>query len=424
MKSTLYTPDTITVGFQTRTDTFTGKLAYVIYTDHKGVLRKQTSWNSWRDHKIEPVTFENTPNSGFTLNKGVQRDGYWGSGRSMIRVWDPRDFEFEISIDNLIGILMHSDVTKRDITQPCVFAWFNTELVLLPTNSVEYQESVKHTEKQKTKVSTKTLVVGQTYSIKASADRLAVYLGYLDRHQPVTKHGGDGSIYGSGSTTSSVMKKQHTFVELSGDKIYTVAYKSPSAYLGDLVSDTPPVELSTLLDAYYNTRESLPLEGLYVRPSETGYGNWVKLDDTCFAQIGSIPDYHDLRNHRNSPHTFDAPYVSQLCHFDPDTRTVEYTAQTMPPSRVYTYHGTYRNTAPQEIPEHLQDRAAQIVQQLKEAAIAVYDELNADGVPYTDQPYEVRAKRGSDFNRLLRDRIGAGTICCILHGGKKINAAP
>jgi hypothetical protein len=67
----LFIPSKIKIGFQKREDTYTKKLAYVIYYDLKNKLRKETSWNSWRDHKIEPLEFENKPISGFVLNKGV-----------------------------------------------------------------------------------------------------------------------------------------------------------------------------------------------------------------------------------------------------------------------------------------------------------------------------------------------------------------
>ena len=144
MKTNLFIPTKIKVGFQKRTDTFTGKLAYVIYYDEKGKIRKETSWSNWRDDKIEAVEFDNTARNGFLFNKGIKRDGYhWGSGRSVIRVYDPRDFEFEITVDNLIGILMHSDVSKRDIVENCVYAWTGGDLVLLPTNSEEYRQSVE-----------------------------------------------------------------------------------------------------------------------------------------------------------------------------------------------------------------------------------------------------------------------------------------
>ena len=73
-------PKTIKVGYQKRGDTYTGKLAYVIYTDDKGKLRKEKSWQGWRDGKIKPSDFDNEPTSGFVLNKGVG-----GGGRGSLR---------------------------------------------------------------------------------------------------------------------------------------------------------------------------------------------------------------------------------------------------------------------------------------------------------------------------------------------------
>jgi hypothetical protein len=71
MADKLYIPGKIKVGFRDRDGTYTGKLAYVIYYDHKGILRKEKSWESWRDEKIAPVEFSNEPTEGFVLNKGV-----------------------------------------------------------------------------------------------------------------------------------------------------------------------------------------------------------------------------------------------------------------------------------------------------------------------------------------------------------------
>jgi hypothetical protein len=47
------------------------KLTYIIYYDEKGKLRKETSWNNWRDKEIENDKFKNIPTSGFVLNKKV-----------------------------------------------------------------------------------------------------------------------------------------------------------------------------------------------------------------------------------------------------------------------------------------------------------------------------------------------------------------
>lgn len=178
MKSNLYIPTKIRIGFQERSDTFTGKLAYVVCFDEKGKLRKETSWNSWCDKEIPFIDLDNKPVNGFMLNKGVQRGGHFGSGRSIIRVHHPDDFEFEISIDNLIGILMNNDVSKRDIQGECVFSWSGKGLILLPTNSIEYEEAIKFTAKQSNLISTKDLKKGFTYSQKKNNFEL-IYLGYF-----------------------------------------------------------------------------------------------------------------------------------------------------------------------------------------------------------------------------------------------------
>lgn len=80
--SGLFIPKKLRVGFQKRSDTFTGQLAYVVYYDEKGQLRKAKSHESWCDTKLGFLELDNEPRSGFVLNKGVERNGYWGSGRS------------------------------------------------------------------------------------------------------------------------------------------------------------------------------------------------------------------------------------------------------------------------------------------------------------------------------------------------------
>lgn len=71
MNTSIFIPKRINVGYQERSDTYTGKLAYVIYFDEKGVLRKQKSWDEWRDEDIPNVEFDNVPTEGFVLNKRI-----------------------------------------------------------------------------------------------------------------------------------------------------------------------------------------------------------------------------------------------------------------------------------------------------------------------------------------------------------------
>lgn len=175
----LFIPTRIRVGFQKRDDTFTGKLAYIIFYDAQGNIKQEKGWEKWRDKNIDYVEFDNVPQSNYILNKGVQRSGHWNSGRSMIRVYDPRDFEFEISIDNLIGILMHSDVNKRDIAEQCVFAWSGNNVILIPTNSDDYQKGLAFTSKQDKVIESKDLVEGHSY-IHKKDDKTYTYIGHYN----------------------------------------------------------------------------------------------------------------------------------------------------------------------------------------------------------------------------------------------------
>lgn len=180
MITRLFIPEKIKVGFQKRDGTYTGKLAYIIYYDEKGVLRKEGSWQNWRDKSIKDIEVENKPQDGFIFNKNIQRTSYhFGSGRSVMRVYDPRNFEFEIDMDNLSCILMNADVSKSEINEKCVFGWSGKDLVLIPVSSHEYKEAIAYTALQKTSVTTKDLVKGLTYKKKKDNDNY-VYMGYFE----------------------------------------------------------------------------------------------------------------------------------------------------------------------------------------------------------------------------------------------------
>lgn len=182
MKNNTFIPEKIKVGFQKRQGTYTGKLAYVIYFDSKGALRKQRSWESWRDSEIDSQEFTNEPTEGFVLNKGVGGvKGSWSSWNvrnEYIRVYDPRDFEFEISVSNLLFILQETSAIKgKGLEGEFVYGWSGTELVLLPVHSKEYIDSKKHTARQSMKIETKDLKEGFSYVLKNGTNVL-----YLGRH--------------------------------------------------------------------------------------------------------------------------------------------------------------------------------------------------------------------------------------------------
>jgi len=244
MKTNLYIPTKVKIGFVNRDDTFTKKLAYLIYYDEKNVLRKQTSWDNWRDHKIPAIEIDNKPMSGFVFNKGVQRYGYHSnSGRAVARVHDPREFEFEISIENMFGIMMNNDILKRDIQGEFVYAWSGKDLILLPTSSVEYKESQAFTEKQYKSLTTKDLVKGKTYIKKKSTEEY-VYMGYFNWYE----------VSGYNMRTYSKNKgKKHIFY--CNKDFHTLGV----ATLAEAVSDDITPKYPELLEKFEKSKYARPL---------------------------------------------------------------------------------------------------------------------------------------------------------------------
>lgn len=189
MKSNLFVPDRINVGFQNRSDTYTKKLAYIIYWDEKGKLRKETSWTNWRDKKIDPIEYENVPTEGFVLNKkagGYRTD--WNTRRTVCRIYDPRGFEFEISIENLLYILENNNCIKgKGLEGEFVYSWDSSDLVLMPVASPDYKEIKKFNDQVKDGdfVKAENLVVGRIYKFKDLSDWI-----YLGRYQKRNNEGG------------------------------------------------------------------------------------------------------------------------------------------------------------------------------------------------------------------------------------------
>lgn len=192
MNTNIFVPSKINVGFQNRQDTYTGKLAYIIYFDEKGKLRKQASWDGWRDKNIPNEIYENEPTEGFVLNKkagGVEESWGWNPRKTYTRVYDPRGFEFEISIPNLLWILENCDCIKgKGLEGQFVYGWDGKELVLVPVESPDYKEIQEKNQiiHNNEFVKAKDLIVGATYEM-LNGDRY-VYIGKYDRYNQLVNY--------------------------------------------------------------------------------------------------------------------------------------------------------------------------------------------------------------------------------------------
>jgi len=202
MNTQLFVPKKIKVGYNERPDTYTKRLAYIIYYDNKGKLRKEASWNSWIDKGCDgkeyqyvdgryttvvnpdkvrgplPIdNFDNVPTEGFVLNKKAGDYGTgWNHRQAKCRVYDPRNFEFEITIENLLFILEHATSTKgKGLEGKFIYGWDGKDLVLLPEDCPEYKSAVNFTSLQSEKIGVKDLVIGHIYQTKRQEN--LIYLG-------------------------------------------------------------------------------------------------------------------------------------------------------------------------------------------------------------------------------------------------------
>ena len=184
MKSNIFIPKRINVGYQNRSGTYTGKLAYIIYYDENGVLRKERSWNGWRDEDIPNDEFDNEPTEGFVLNKkaGDYSTG-WDHRQAYCRVYDPRGFEFEITIENLLYILANANCYKgKGLEGEFVYGWSGKDLVLIPVESPDYKQIVEFNKivHNNECIRTKDLIIGATYLTKD--DEQWTYMGRFETY--------------------------------------------------------------------------------------------------------------------------------------------------------------------------------------------------------------------------------------------------
>lgn len=302
MDNQLFIPKKINVGFQEREGTYSGLLAYIIYWDNKGVLRKETSWESWRHKPEDPINrkwvngkyvdsdekrgdkvkaqaLDNVPINGFVLNKGVggQRQSWgWNARNEYIRVYDPRGFEFEISVANLLFILQETNsIVGKGLEGEFVYSWDGKELVLLPTCSLEYKESSNFTDLQDKKVGAGDMVPGCCYTSKAQ-QRL-IYLGRF--------------LFTEFNWSSSETKKTHVFLnqDYNEDEAKKDRYYGQSKYitfngftkLGTKDTETPVENYAELMDDFSKSKHGCLIKNFIITNKPLRFKNF-KADESIY----------------------------------------------------------------------------------------------------------------------------------------------
>jgi len=292
MQDKLYIPKRLNVGFQNRKDTYTGKLAYVIYWDDKGILRKEKSWEGWRDKKISPQEIENIPTEGFVLNKDVGgvRHSYhdWNARMEKVRVYDPRGFEFEINIPNLLFILQEcTSVKGKGLDGEFVYAWAGTELILIPTCCAEYKSSTEYTSLQSKKVGKSDMVEGCSYTTKNNEQ--LIYIGRFDYN----------FIYGYGPMVKC--EKQHVFYNQKTNRFVP---QSGFTKIAKKDTEVPVDNYAELVEKFTSGINGSKIVGIKEVPMtlvmENQYGRmrpveypFVKVSDSVFVQKSISESYRN-----------------------------------------------------------------------------------------------------------------------------------
>lgn len=275
MKNNIFLPKTIRVGCQKREGTYTGKLAYIIYIDQKGKVRKETSWEQWRDTTIEPEDWYNVPTGGFVLNKKVGGDSWsgWNHRQTYCRVYDPRGFEFEINVENLLYVLENtSSIKGKGLEGEFVYGWSGTELILIPTSSSDYVElasfnEVLHDQK---KFKGTDMIVSATYQTKDNNE--LVYMGRFDYFE-----------YSWRDEKCNPKGKMYFFSTLDGESMVFV--KTLSAKIISCVSEECVSNFTDLFDALEGCKNYSPIDTTKDVQVPYPVEEFKELFDHCWSRV-------------------------------------------------------------------------------------------------------------------------------------------
>lgn len=331
MKSSIFIPKTINVGYQNRSDTYTGKLAYVIYYDEKGKLRKEASWNSWRDDKIPNEEFENVPTSGFVLNKragGVEESWGWNARKTYCRIYDPRNFEFEITIENLLYILENANSIKgKGLEGEFVYGWDGKDLVLMPVESPDYKQIVEYNKivHNNESIKTKDLILGATYLTKDNVEW--IYMGRFDYYSDGYEWLENGKIVRSKDDSDIPKGGYHNYEYVTNypyGKYHWFAIKEDNQWIFNPVKSVPKNKLITCIDD-----KCTPLYSEIFDAMENccGYSPYdPSKDEECYMTLDEflecgIRKYNDRINYHNfkfisSYEGSNKSYLADTCYGD------------------------------------------------------------------------------------------------------------
>lgn len=156
-------------------------------------------------------------------------------------MYDPRDFEFEISIENLLYILQECTSSKgKGLEGQFVYAWSGKDLILLPVDSVDYKMSKQLIDSTE-KITMKSLKIGASYKGKVpNSKEISSNLVYIGKMTWYGFVGGSISNYHYGQYNRKeeykyelTSKTVPTFVDIDKKEFYGFSSLSSLYHLVD-----------------------------------------------------------------------------------------------------------------------------------------------------------------------------------------------
>lgn len=194
----------------TREDITIAPLAFLTpYEDNAAGKKRRESVRSWlrgwhwnddtKQDKTETRIVENKPRAGFTIVDFAER---WSTSNKFARVYDPEGYELEISMANLIDILVHGKVEKGVIQGEMIWAREGAHNRLIPVDSELFKGALREGQVLEAEIGDK--VIG-------NHGKEYIYLGrgYI---QPVVAVGEE--------TSRLPTEDDHYWLRAQGEKIY------------------------------------------------------------------------------------------------------------------------------------------------------------------------------------------------------------
>lgn len=116
------------------------------YEDNVAGKKRMASVDNWRDKKITPKIIENKPMMGFKICDFASR---YSTSNKLLRIYDPRGFELEISIGNAVDLIKSTVITNGEIMAPLVWGR-DSGNYLVTANHPDYVAKDKPKTKQET----------------------------------------------------------------------------------------------------------------------------------------------------------------------------------------------------------------------------------------------------------------------------------